>query len=143
MGHFVSEFVLVQSIGTLDDDWWKLLVPGADIFLLGFGLSDVRDPTHSLDVAMALLLLDKMCLREVFMVEVVSHGKLRVNLTGFGSRGYGRGLFCYFSLSGLSLGFLHQSWLVEGVFGILVVEVDELDNWGEIISDRDVHGVRD
>ena len=76
MGHLVGELALVQRVRTLDDDWGKFLIPGADIFLFGFGLSDVGYPTHSLDIAMALLFLDEMSFGEVFCVGFVRYGYL-------------------------------------------------------------------
>ena len=92
---------------------------------------------------MALLFLDEMRFRDIFTGEVVSDGKLGVNLARFGSRSYRRSLFCDLSLGGLSLGFLHQSRLVESIFGILIVEVNELDDRCEIIPNSDIHGVHD
>lgn len=92
---------------------------------------------------MALLFLDEMRFGEVRPTGIVSEGKLGVNLARFGSGSYGGSLFCHVSLGGLSLGLLHQSRPVTSIFGVLVVKVNEFDYWGEIIPDRDIHGVHD
>ena len=92
---------------------------------------------------MALLFLDEMRFREVLTLGVVSDGELGVNLARFGCGSYRRSLFCHVSLGSLGLGFLHQSRLVESIFGVLIVEVNKLDDWGEIIPDREIHGVHD